>query len=93
MKLFPNIVDTEEVRLLNRKGAAAMAIFKVVTIEVLLYCGLALYKGQDPGAFAQAYLVFAGAVLAIFTGGNAVEHLANKKPTGGAEAAQGQAPQ
>jgi len=78
VKLLPNIVDQEEVQLLARKGGAAMAIFKVVTIMVILYCAQALYKGTDPATVALAYLAFAGSVLAIFTGGNAVEHLAKK---------------
>lgn len=85
MKLLPNIVDETEVKLLNRKGGATMAIFKVVTIMVLLYCAQALYKGTDPATVALGYLAFAGTVLGIFTGGNAVEHMHKAKtaPTPG----------
>lgn len=79
MKIFGSIVNEEEVRFLNRKGAAAMAIFKVVTIFTIGYCAQAIYRGQDPATVALAYLALAPIVLGIFTGGNAVEHLANKK--------------
>lgn len=78
MKIFGSIVNEEEARLLNRKGAAAMAIFKVATIFAIGYCAQSIYRGQDPGTLALAYLAFAGTVLGIFTGGNAVEHLAKK---------------
>lgn len=73
-----SIVNEKELKLLNRKGAAAMAIFKVVTVMAICYCTQAIYRGVDPGTFALAYLAFAGTVLGIFTGGNAVEHLAKK---------------
>lgn len=79
MKFMPSIVDEDEVRLLNRKGGAAMAIFKVVTVMVVLYCGQSIYRGQDPSTFALAYLAFAGTVLGIFTGGNAVDKIHDTK--------------
>lgn len=77
-----NIVDEGELKALGRKGAAALAIFKVVTILVLAYCVQSIAKGVDPGSFALAYLAFAGSVLAIFTGGNAVEHMAKQPKKG-----------
>lgn len=83
MKFFPSIVDAEEAQLLKRKGAAALAIFKVVTVVIIGYAAQAVYKGVEVSSTIQAYLIFAGSVLAIFTGGNAVEHTAaalDKKP-------------
>lgn len=78
MKLFPSIIDEHETKLLNRKGGATMAIFKTVTLAVVVYCGQSIYRGQTPETVFLGYLAFAGSVLAIFTGGNAAEHLANK---------------
>lgn len=76
--MFPNIVDEQETKLLSRKGGATMAIFKSVTVAVVLYCAQAIYRGQTPDTVFLAYLAFAGTVLGIFTGGNAVEHMSNK---------------
>ena len=82
MKMFPNIVDEQETKLLNRKGGATMAIFKTVTVAVVGYCAQSIYRGQTPDTVFLAYLAFAGTVLGIFTGGNAVEHMNKTKGNG-----------
>lgn len=69
-----SIVNEKEVTQLGRKGAAAMAVFKVVTIVIILAVIVGLCKGYEPNTIILAYLAFAPIVLGIFTTGNVKEH-------------------
>lgn len=67
------LVNDDEVKLMQRKGAGTLAVIRVGLLMWLLALAADIHNGTDTGPTLTAGLTFLGSCLLWLVGGNAVD--------------------